>query len=117
MATATATPPKKQTAKPSPVTNTKLRPIDDRVVVRPTEAEERTKSGLYLPEAAKEKPMTGTVLAVGPGKLTDEGARTPLSISEGDTILYGKYAGSEVELNGEDVKVLRGSEILAVIEG
>ncbi len=113
---ATATPPKKTTPKPSTIMNTKLRPLDDRVVVRPTEPEERTKSGLYLPESAKEKPMTGTVVAVGPGKLTDEGARTPLSISEGDTILYGKYAGAEVELNGEEVKVLRGSEILAVVE-
>ena len=93
-----------------------LKPLDDRVVIQRTEAEDKTASGIYLPESAKEKPMTGTVLAVGPGKVDDNGNRTPLSVTTGDTVLYGKYAGTEVELDGETYMILRESELLGVIE-
>jgi len=97
-------------------TKTCIKPLDDRVVVTPTEAEERTASGIYLPESAKEKPMTGSVIAVGPGQLNDDGSRAALSIKVGDTVIYGKYAGTDVELNDTEHKVLRESEILGVIE-
>ncbi|MFA9477874.1 co-chaperone GroES [Phycisphaerales bacterium AB-hyl4] len=97
-------------------TKTNLKPLDDRVVVKPQEAEDRTAGGIYLPESAKEKPMTGTVVAVGPGKLSDEGKRTPVSVKKGDVVLYGKYGGTEIELDGETVMVLRESELLGVVE-
>jgi len=95
---------------------TTVAPLDDRVVVLPDTAEERTASGIYLPEAAKEKPQTGTVIAAGPGKLTDSGERGKLSVKKGDTVLYGKYAGSEVEIDGVEHKIMRESELLAIIE-
>ncbi|MFW5682314.1 MAG: co-chaperone GroES [Phycisphaeraceae bacterium] len=97
-------------------TKTKVRPIDDRVVVQPTAAKDKTDSGIILPESAKEKPLTGTVIAVGPGKLNDDGSRAELSVKKGDTVLYGKYGGTEIELDGDEVKILRESEILGVIE-
>ncbi|MEM6750207.1 MAG: co-chaperone GroES [Planctomycetota bacterium] len=102
MATATA---KKQT----------LKPLDDRVLIEPAVAEEKTASGLYLPESAQEKPMQGTVVAVGPGKLNDDGSRTAPGVKKGDLVLYGKYAGTEVELNDQTIMVLRESEILGVV--
>lgn len=105
MATATVTPKK-----------TKIRPIDDRVLVRPTEPEDRTNSGIFLPEGAKEKPMTGSIVAVGPGKLNDNGSRAELSVKKGDKIVYGKYAGTEVEINGEDLVIIKESELLGVID-
>ena len=95
---------------------TQVRPIDDRVVVQPSEAKDKTDSGIILPESAKEKPLTGKVIAVGPGKLNDDGSRSELSVKKGDTVLYGKYGGTEIELDGEEVKILRESEILGVIE-
>lgn len=95
---------------------TQVRPIDDRVVVQPSEAKDKTDSGIILPESAKEKPLTGKVIAVGPGKLNDDGSRCELSVKKGDTVLYGKYGGTEIELDGEEVKILRESEILGVIE-
>ncbi|MFN3168843.1 MAG: co-chaperone GroES [Phycisphaeraceae bacterium] len=95
---------------------TTLAPLDDRVVVLPDTADERTASGIYLPEAAKEKPQTGKVVAVGPGKLTDTGERGKLSVKKGDTVLYGKYAGSEVDVDGVEHKIMRESELLAIIE-
>lgn len=95
---------------------TTIRPIDDRVLVKPSEAEDKTKNGIYLPEGAKEKPMTGKVIAVGPGKLNDEGVRTPLSVKKGDTVVYGKYSGTEIELDGEKVMIVRESELLGVVE-
>ena len=109
MATATKTKTKSKT-------NTKVRPLDDRVVVKPTQAEEKTASGIYLPESAKEKPMTGTVIAVGPGKLNDEGQRTPMSVKAGDTVIYGKYGGTEVDIDDEQHMILRESELLGVVE-
>ena len=94
-----------------------IRPIDDRIVVRPLDAEVKTAGGILLPDTAKEKPQRATVLAVGQGRVTDEGKRVPLSLKAGDTILFGKYAGTEVKWNGEDLKILRESEVLAVITG
>ncbi len=93
----------------------KLRPLDDRVVVEPKEAEEVTAGGIVLPDTAKEKPQRGTVVAVGPGKLLDSGDRGALSVSVGDEVIYGKYSGSEVEVDGRDVKILRETDILAKV--
>ena len=90
-----------------------LKPLDDRVVVEPTDAEEKTAGGILLPDTAKQKPQQGKVIAVGPGKLTDEGKRTLVGVKIGDTVLYGKYSGSDVEVNGTEFKILRESDILA----
>ncbi len=95
--------------------NVKLRPLDDRVVVEPREAEERTSGGIVLPDSAKEKPQRGKVVSVGPGKLLDSGSRGQLSVSVGDEVIYGKYSGTEIELDGRDVKILRESDILAKV--
>ena len=92
-----------------------IKPLDDRIVVRALEAEEKTAGGILLPDTAKEKPQKAKILAVGAGRLTDEGKRLPLDVKVGDTILYGKYAGTEVKWNGEDLKILRESEILGVV--
>ena len=92
-----------------------IRPLDDRVVVSPVEAEEVTAGGIVLPEAAKEKPQRGKVLAVGPGKLLDSGERGELTITVGDEVIYGKYGGTEIEVEGNDVKILRESDILAKV--
>jgi chaperonin GroES len=94
----------------------KLKPLEDRVVVQPSEAEAVTAGGIVLPEAAKQKPLMGKVIAVGPGKLLDSGTRGEVDIKKGDTVLYGKYGGSDVEVDGTEYKILRESEILAVIE-
>src|SRR3954452_22994588 len=93
----------------------KIRPLDDRVVVEPVEAESRTAGGIVLPDTAKEKPQRGKVLAVGPGKLLDNGQRGQLSVSVGDQVIYGKYSGSEVEVNGTEMKILREIDILAKV--
>jgi len=93
-----------------------IKPLDDRVVIRPSEPEEKTESGIYLPEGAKEKPQTATVVAVGPGKLNDDGSRSSLSVKKGDTVVYGKYAGTEVEVGDEELVVVRESELLGVLE-
>ena len=93
-----------------------LKPLDDRVVVRPLEAEERTAGGIVLPDAAKEKPQRGTVTAVGPGRLLDSGERVAVSVKVGDEVLFGKYGGSDIEVEGEELKILRESDILAKID-
>jgi chaperonin GroES len=93
-----------------------IKPIDDRIVVRSLEAEEKTAGGILLPDTAKEKPQKGKVLAVGPGRLNDDGKRLPLDVKAGDVVLYGKYSGSEVKWNGEELKILRESEVLAVVD-
>jgi chaperonin GroES len=93
----------------------KLRPLDDRVVVEPMEAEEMTAGGIVLPDAAQEKPQRGSIVAVGPGKLLDSGQRATLSVSVGDQVIFGKYAGSEVEVDGTDYKIMRESDILAKV--
>lgn len=94
-----------------------LRPLEDRVVVQPKEAEETTAGGIVLPDAAQEKPQRGTVVAVGPGRLLDSGERGGLSVAKGDEVIYGKYSGSEVEVSGKDYKIMRESDILAKILG
>jgi chaperonin GroES len=95
----------------------KVRPLDDRVVVEPIEAEETTAGGIVLPDAAKEKPQRGTVVAVGPGRLLENGSRGDLSVQVGDQVIYGKYGGSEIEVDGDDVKILREGDILAKVLG
>ncbi|MEX0938994.1 MAG: co-chaperone GroES [Pirellulales bacterium] len=95
----------------------KLRPLDDRVVVETLEAEEKTAGGIVLPDAAQEKPQRGKVLAVGVGKLLDSGKRGELSVSIGDEVIFGKYGGSDVEVEGKDLKILRETEILAKVVG
>ncbi len=91
-----------------------LRPLGDRVVVRPTEKEEMTKSGLVLPDTAKEKPQEGQVVAVGPGKLGEDGKRLPMEVKEGDKVLFAKYAGTEVKLDDQEYLILRDTDILAI---
>ncbi len=93
----------------------KVRPLDDRVVVEPLEADEKSPGGILLPDTAKEKPQRGRVLAVGPGKLQDDGKRQAISVAVGDEVLYGRYAGNEVEVNGKDIKIMRESDILAKV--
>jgi chaperonin GroES len=95
----------------------KVRPLDDRVVVQPMESEERTAGGIVLPDSATEKPQRGTVVAVGAGKLLDNGKRGELSVQIGDQVIYGKYGGTDIEIGGEDVKILRESDILAKVIG
>src|SRR5262245_27234537 len=97
--------------------NVRLRPLDDRVVVEPQDAEEKTAGGIVLPDTAREKPQRGTVISVGPGKLLDNGSRGQLSVSVGDVVIYGKYSGSDIEVSGKDVKILREGDILAKIVG
>ena len=92
-----------------------LRPLDDRVVVEPTEAEETTAGGIVLPDSAQEKPQRGTVVAVGPGRLLDSGSRGELSVTVGDTVIYGRYGGSDIEVGGQEMKILRESDILAKV--
>ncbi len=92
-----------------------LRPLDDRVVVEPLEAEEVTAGGIVLPDSAKEKPQRGKVVAVGPGKLLDSGERGGLSVATGDEVIFGKYSGSDIEVNGREVKILRETDILAKV--
>jgi chaperonin GroES len=107
LATATA-------SKPS-ATTTKLRPLGDRVVIRPTGREEMTKSGIVLPDTAKEKPQEGTILAVGPGGLDNEGKRTPIDVKTGQKVLYAKYAGTEFKIDDEDLLIVSQKDILAVV--
>ena len=90
-----------------------IRPLDDRVVVLPLEAEETTAGGIVLPDSAKEKPQRGKVVAVGPGKVLDSGVRGALSVTIGDEVIFGKYGGSEVEIDGVEYKILRESDVLA----
>ena len=94
---------------------TKLRPLMDRVVVKPTPREEMTKSGIVLPDTAKEKPQEGTILAVGPGGLDNEGKRTPMDVKEGQKVLYAKYAGTEFKIDEEELLIVSQKDILAVV--
>jgi chaperonin GroES len=93
-----------------------LRPLDDRVVVSPLEAEEKTAGGILLPDTAKQKPQRGVVVAVGPGKLLDSGERMAVAVVKGDEVIYGRYAGSDVQINRKDYKILRESDILAKVK-
>ena len=98
------------------MTRTTLTPLEDRIVVRPAEAEERTASGLVIPDTAKEKPQQGHVLAVGPGKRSEQtGQLLPLDIAAGDRVVYSKYAGTEITLDGEDLLILSARDVLALV--
>jgi len=93
-----------------------IRPLDDRIVIQPLEAEEKTSGGILLPDTAKEKPQRAKVVAVGDGRLTDDGKRIALTVKVGDEVLYGKYAGTEIKYRGEELKILRENEVLALYE-
>ena len=97
-------------------TKVALKPLEDRVVVKPSEAEQTTASGLVIPDTAKEKPQEGTVVAVGPGRIDDNGNRVPLDVNVGDVVIYSKYGGTEVTYAGEDFLVLSSRDLLAVVE-
>jgi len=94
-----------------------VKPLEDRVLVKPSDAETKTASGIYLPESSKEKPVTGKVVSTGPGKRLENGKRAEMSVRNGDTVVYGKYAGTEVEIKGTKHLILRESELLGVLEG
>jgi chaperonin GroES len=94
----------------------KLRPLQDRVIVKQTEAEEKTKSGIFLPDTAKEKPTKGKVVSVGPGLLDDKGKPMEIPVRVGDTVYYGKYSGTEVEVDGTKYVILRENDLLGVLE-
>jgi chaperonin GroES len=94
----------------------KLRPLDDRIVIKQSDAEEKTTGGIILPGIAKEKPQTGKIIATGPGKLLDSGKRSKMSVKKNDKVIYAKYIGSEVEINGKKFVVLRESDILGIVE-
>ena len=96
-------------------TSNKLRPLGDRVVLKPTPREEMTKSGIVLPDTAKEKPQEGTILAVGPGKTLDDGTREKMDVAVGDKVLYSKYAGTEFKIDGEELLIVSQKDILAVV--
>jgi chaperonin GroES len=96
---------------------TKLRPLGDRVVIQPTAREEMTKSGIVLPDTAKEKPQEGTIVAAGPGRVLDDGKREAMDVKKGDKVLYAKYAGTEFKIDDEDLLIVSQKDILAVVEG
>jgi chaperonin GroES len=94
----------------------KVRPLQDRLLVKRIEEEEKTKGGIIIPDTAKEKPQEGRVMAIGPGKTTDDGKLIPLSVKNGDRILFGKYSGTEIELDGEEHLIIREEDVLALLE-
>src|SRR5258705_4504860 len=98
------------------VSATKLRPLGDRVVIQPSAREEMTKSGIVLPDTAKEKPQEGTILSAGPGRIGDDGKREPMDVKKGDKVLYAKYAGTEFKVEGEDLLIVSSKDILAIVE-
>ncbi|GAB3842462.1 MULTISPECIES: co-chaperone GroES [Nesterenkonia] len=93
-----------------------IKPLEDRIVVRPLEAEQTTASGLVIPDTAKEKPQEGEVVAVGPGKFDDKGGRLPVDVAEGDVVIYSKFGGTEVKAGGEELLVLNARDVLAKVE-
>ena len=93
-----------------------LKPLDDRIVVRPSEAEQTTVSGIVIPDTAKEKPQQGKVIAAGKGKAKDDGKVLPLDVKAGDTILFGKYSGQDIKIDGEEYLIMREDEVLAVLD-
>jgi chaperonin GroES len=94
----------------------KLKPLDDRIVIKQLDAEEKTAGGIFLPDAAKEKPQIGKVVAVGPGKVLDSGKCKKMSVKKGDEVIYAKYMGSEVEIDGDNYVILKESDILGIVE-
>jgi len=93
-----------------------MRPLGDRVVIRPTPREEMTKSGIVLPDTATEKPQEGSIVSAGPGRLTDEGSREPMDVKVGDKVLYARYAGTELKIDGDEFLIVSQKDILAVVE-
>lgn len=98
------------------VVATQIRPLADRVLVRPLEKEERTASGILLPDTAKEKPQQGKVLALGPGRVLENGEKVPLDMKEGDTVIFSRYAGTEIKVEGEDLLILSERDVLAIVQ-
>jgi chaperonin GroES len=96
-------------------TATSIRPLEDRILVRPEEGEETTASGIVIPDTAKEKPQEGTVLAIGPGKRSDSGELIPMDVKEGDRVIYSKYGGTEIKIEGEELLILSARDVLAVV--
>src|ERR671914_783401 len=96
-------------------TKTNIKPLEDRILVRPEEGEETTVSGIVIPDTAKEKPQEGTVLAVGPGKRSDAGELIPVDVSEGDRVIYSKYGGTEIKVEGEELLILSSRDVLAIV--
>ena len=94
----------------------KIKPLDDRVVISRLEAEETTSGGILLPDSAKEKPQKGTILALGPGKLLDSGNRSSMEVTKGDTVLFGKYSGTDVTVDGQECVIMKESDILAIVK-
>jgi chaperonin GroES len=94
----------------------KIKPLADRIVVQAMEAEETTKGGIILPDTAKEKPVEGTIVAAGPGKVTDEGKKIELEVKVGDKVLYGKYSGTEISVDGEEYLIMRESDVFAIVK-
>ncbi|MCK4294236.1 MAG: co-chaperone GroES [Planctomycetes bacterium] len=94
----------------------RLRPLDDRIVIKQSEAEEKTTGGIILPDSAKEKPQIGKVIAIGPGKLLDDGKRAKMSVKKNDKVIYAKYIGSEIEIDNEQYVILRESDVLGIVE-
>ena len=92
-----------------------LKPLEDRILVRPEEGEETTASGIVIPDTAKEKPQEGTVLAVGPGKRSDTGDLSPMDVSDGDRVIYSKYGGTEIKIGGEELLILSARDVLAIV--
>jgi chaperonin GroES len=95
----------------------KIEPLDDRVVVERLEQDEKTAGGIFLPDSAKEKPQQGKIVALGPGRMLDAGERAPMSVQKGDVVLFAKYGGTEVEIDGKELLIMRESDLLAVVEG
>ncbi len=92
-----------------------IKPLADRVVVKPTPAEEKTKGGIILPDTAKEKPVQGEVVAVGPGRISDDGKKIPMEVKKGDQVLYGKYSGTEVTIDSEEYLIMRERDLFAIV--
>ena len=93
-----------------------LRPLDDRVVIKPSEAQEKTAGGIFLPDTAKEKPQIGKIVWVGPGKVQEDGKRTPMSVKKGDEVIYGKYTGNEIEIDSEKLVIVHETDLLGIVE-
>ena len=93
----------------------KMKPLADRVVIKPSPAEEKSKGGIILPDTAKEKPVVGEIVAVGPGKVTDDGKKVPMEVKVGDKVLYGKYSGTEVTVEGEEYLIMREADVFAIV--
>jgi chaperonin GroES len=98
-----------------PTTTTAIKPLEDRILVRPEEGEETTASGIVIPDTAKEKPQEGTILAVGPGKRSDTGDLIPMDVKEGDRVVYSKYGGTEIKVEGEELLILSARDVLAIV--